>query len=520
MTGESRATVQKILVLIANRENRRLLTELLAPDYEVEYDFPGEGSADAQPDMCIVDGISLDAEWQRIRAAREAQDPVLLPVLLLSNRRDVGLVTRELWRVVDDVLLRPVERVELRARIGTLARARRLSLRLRKTNDLYEHESRIARRFQETAMPRALPTVPGMRFSAFYEPGTSEAHIGGDWYDAVALSDRRVVLSIGDVCGAGLEAAVAMVNVRHVLRALGQVHPDPAAMLDGADRALQTDEDERIVTAFVAVYDPVTAQLTYASAGHPSPLLCTEDGEVSVLPCEAGLPLGIVSRESRAVHTIQIASPSLLVLYTDGLTEATRDPVDGERRLRDALLDPSVVHAHDVARVLRDAVLPDGSRDDVAILAVEITPLEIQSALKRWTLDAREPAAAKAVQHAFLAELEHQGIPPDDLFVAELVFAELLGNVVRYAPSEVEVILDWMGPNPVLHMLDEGPGFHPIPRLPPDALSERGRGVFIVASLARDFHVMPRAEGGSHARAVLALKRPARRAETRVMHAG
>jgi anti-sigma regulatory factor (Ser/Thr protein kinase) len=273
-------------------------------------------------------------------------------------------------------------------------------------------------------------------------------------------------------------------------------------MLEGADRALQADDDERIVTAFVAVYDPVTAELTYASAGHPAPLLCRGDS-VEPLPGEAGLPLGVISREKRAVRTMHVDAQSLLLLYTDGLTEATRDPLAGELRLRDALRDPELRSSRNLARQLRETLLPDGSRDDVAILAVQITPDESRSALQRWTVDADDVRAAKEVQYAFVGELQRQGVPPDDLFAAELVFAELLGNAVRYAPSAVEVILDWMGPNPVLHVLDQGPGFHATPRLPPDALSERGRGVFIVASLARDFHVMPRANGGSHARAVL-----------------
>ncbi len=503
---DSRADVQRIVVLIANRENRRLLTELLAPEYDVEHALPPDDADDDGPDLCIVDGPSLDAQWQQIGAAREAQEPVLLPVLLLSNRKDVGLVTRDLWRVVDDVLLRPVERVELHARIGTLARARRLSLRLRTTNNLYQQESRIARRFQETAMPRALPVIPGVRFSAYYEPGTSEAHIGGDWYDAIALSDRRIIISIGDVCGAGLEAAVAMVNVRHVLRALGQVNPDPAAMLEGADRALQADEDDRMVTAFVAVYDPVTAELTYASAGHPSPLLC-QGGTVVPLPGESGLPLGVIARGNRSVQTMEIESRSLLLLYTDGLTEAMRDPVEGERALREALSDTTLLGEPDLARALSAALLPEGSSDDVAILAVDITPADTQSQLARWTVDARDAYEAKSVQRAFLSELERNGVPAEDRFAAELVFAELLGNAVRHAPSTVEIILDWIDRSPVLHVLDQGPGFHPIPRLPADTLSERGRGVFIVASLAHEFHVTPRAKGGSHARAVLAVHR-------------
>jgi anti-sigma regulatory factor (Ser/Thr protein kinase) len=89
---------------------------------------------------------------------------------------------------------------------------------------------------------------------------------------------------------------------------------------------------------------------------------------------------------------------------------------------------------------------------------------------------------------------------------AELVFGELLGNVVRYAPGPIEVMFDWSEPVPVLHVLDRGPGFTLMPRLPSDLLSERGRGLFIVWSLAEDFNVTERLDGGSHARAVLGTK--------------
>ena len=92
------------------------------------------------------------------------------------------------------------------------------------------------------------------------------------------------------------------------------------------------------------------------------------------------------------------------------------------------------------------------------------------------------------------------------LDAAELVFGELLGNVVRFAPGPVEIVLNWThAAAPVLHVLDRGPGFTFAPKLPLDLLSERGRGLYIVWSLAEDFNVTPRHDGGAHARAVLAI---------------
>jgi anti-sigma regulatory factor (Ser/Thr protein kinase) len=85
-----------------------------------------------------------------------------------------------------------------------------------------------------------------------------------------------------------------------------------------------------------------------------------------------------------------------------------------------------------------------------------------------------------------------------------LIFGELIGNVVRYAPGPITAMLDVSGPAPVLHVVDEGRGFEFRPRLPADLLSERGRGLFLVTAFAEELSVERRRTGGSHARAVLA----------------
>jgi hypothetical protein len=90
-----------------------------------------------------------------------------------------------------------------------------------------------------------------------------------------------------------------------------------------------------------------------------------------------------------------------------------------------------------------------------------------------------------------------------DRTVAELVYAELVGNVKRYAPGALDVALDLSGEYAVLHVVDAGAGFQHNPRLPVDALAESGRGLFIVSTIAEEFAVTRCATGGAHARAVL-----------------
>lgn len=491
----------RILVLLANRENRHLVADVLTPLYQVVFGF-GDPDSEAPPeiDLVILDGSSLKENEDRLALERSVIMPVMLPVLLLSDRVAVTRMTQELWSIVDDVALRPLSRVEMRARVEALLRARKLSQELRDVSHAYQQERRVAQRFQKAALPRALPQVEGLTFSSFYRPGIDESQIGGDWYDALQLEDGRVMVSIGDVCGSGLDAAVAMANVRQVLRGVAQIHDDPSMMLDAADRALQAEHPTGLVTAFVGIFDRVTSSLTYATAGHPWPLLRAADGTVTELAAQ-GAPLGLPFKLDRVVRRTPMPVGSMLVLYTDGLTEATRNMLDGERRLREALEDPDVLTAPNVALAIHDAVLSDGARDDVAVMTV--AHVEKSARLAHWSFDVSDGEMARAVRKEVLDHLERGGVSGDAKAAAELIFSELVGNVVRFAPRWADVTLDWAGDSPVLHVLDGGPGFHHAPKLPDSLLSEAGRGLFIVTKLTRDFKVAPRPNGGSHARAVL-----------------
>jgi PAS domain S-box-containing protein len=369
------------------------------------------------------------------------------------------------------------------------------------TMNLYQREHRVAQSFQQASLPEALPEVAGLVFDAVYVPGSEDANIGGDWYDAVRLLDGRIVLSIGDVAGSGLEAAITMGNVRQIIRGIAQVHADPGLMLDAVDRALRIESGDRFVTAFVGVVDPVAETLSYASAGHPPPMLRSPDGSVHILE-DGGLPLGLRhNRIAGSARVVRFSPGCMLVMYTDGLTEERRDPFDGERRLHAIVSEAESLSGDRPAEAIKRAVLQGRSaHDDIAILVVHATQ---RPSVKRWTLDVRDASAAQAMRRTLAAVLSSRDRGNAEIAAAEIVLGELLGNAARYAPGPVDVAVDWSGEAPVLHVLDNGPGFRHIPILP-DVFSESGRGLYIVSMLTQDFHVSRRADGGSHARAVLA----------------
>ncbi len=113
-----------------------------------------------------------------------------------------------------------------------------------------------------------------------------------------------------------------------------------------------------------------------------------------------------------------------------------------------------------------------------------LTEIAGERGATRWTFDATDEERMSAVRREYLAQLRNVGFSTVELYAAQLIFGELIGNVCRYAPPTVDVMLDISGSAAVLHVLDSGEGFEFRPRLPADPLAERGRGLFLVKAFA------------------------------------
>jgi PAS domain S-box-containing protein len=306
----------------------------------------------------VLNRIARSPERKRVLQQLNLQSTMLVPLVVQEQR--VGLLSVssvDSGRALDEEDLQTMRLLMERAAVA-LQNAQR-----------YEREHRVAQALQTASLPTSLPQRAGARFYGFYDAAQSEAQIGGDWYDAFELPDGRIVLSIGDVAGHGLGAAVAMGNMRQIVRGIAQVDPDPALMLDAADKALRTEHADLYITAFAAVADTSAGTLSYASAGHPPPMLRDAAGNVRLLH-NGGLPLGLRAQDEPRATQCAIRPGETLVLYTDGLTESSRDALAGERQLVALLEIGDVLEAENPAQVLHSAMIVNTHRDDVAILVV------------------------------------------------------------------------------------------------------------------------------------------------------
>jgi hypothetical protein len=306
--------------------------------------------------------------------------------------------------------------------------------------------------------------------------GDRGAEIGGDWYDALALPDGSLLFSIGDVAGKGLDAAVLMASMRNAIRVAGLQGLGPADVLRAANALLTFEQPGRFVTAFVGRIDAERRSLTYALAGHPPPLL--RNG-VSVRALELGdPPLGVWDGAFRA-HEIALGASWLLVAYTDGLIERTGDVIAGERVLRDVVAHDGITHACDPATFVQRRLLRGAVRDDTAILTIRVEGVDT------WRFGAPDALQAEPARRLLRTWLEQR--TTGDVGSAELIYGELIGNVVRHAPGpiDVEVTLDR---ERVRLVVQSGGGAISVrPELPASPLRETGRGLFIIHELGRNY---------------------------------
>jgi sigma-B regulation protein RsbU (phosphoserine phosphatase) len=175
-----------------------------------------------------------------------------------------------------------------------------------------------ARHIQQNLLPRSVPSVPGFQLEAACIPAGA---VGGDWYDYIPLPGGRLALVLADVSGKGMPAALLMSAARGMVRSLAPLATGPGEVLARLNQMLLEDfQSGRYITMIYAVLDPPHRTLTFASAGHPWPLLC-HGTDVRPLHTDAGLPLGLLACDFTE-HTVKFCCDFRLLFYTDGISEA------------------------------------------------------------------------------------------------------------------------------------------------------------------------------------------------------
>jgi phosphoserine phosphatase RsbU/P len=217
-----------------------------------------------------------------------------------------------------------------------------------------EEEMRLAREIQERLLPKEVPSIPGVDVASLAIPSRQ---VGGDYFDVIRLEGRRLLLAIADVTGKGVPASLLMANLQACLRVM---IPMPLTIEEATahiNRVIcENTSYDKFITYFHGIYHEEDRVLHYVNAGHNPPLLIRADGTLERLET-GGLLLGVLKDMNYQRGVTHLAPGDVLVMYTDGVTEAMN--VDGDEYGEERLEELALSRRTGTARQLIDAVYAD-----------------------------------------------------------------------------------------------------------------------------------------------------------------
>jgi sigma-B regulation protein RsbU (phosphoserine phosphatase) len=294
------------------------------------------------------------------------------PILMLSARSQEGDRVLGLDLGANDYVSKPFSLRELLARVRALLRHERLH---HQDEERLSGELKMAGKVQQELFPKVLPTAPGLDYAGICRPARG---VSGDYYDFLALGEGKLGLLLADVSGKGMSAALLGASLHAVVRAnapaagvrCGEVLAKANALL------FDTTAAERYATVFYGAYDPATRMLTYANAGHCSPMLLRKGSCIrldSITP-----PAGMFAAMPALQNGIELVSGDWLLMFSDGILEATNE--NGEEFGDDGLLNAlgrlgdgtAAALCEGVVNEVRNHAREQRQADDVTLIAVRV----------------------------------------------------------------------------------------------------------------------------------------------------
>ena len=374
-----------ILIVDDTPDNLRLLSQMLAEHgFQVRPVPEGALALEAvraePPDLILLDirmpAMSGYEVCEHLKADAMSAD---IPIIFISALDAVQDKIKAFTAGGVDYVTKPFRVEEVLARVQTHLSLRKLQQRLQAANQRMESELMLAGKVQAGLIPRTLPDLPGWELSVALNPARETS---GDFYDVHLLPDGRLGFVVADVVDKGVGAALFMALSWSLLRTRAAEFPgQPDLVFDAVNQYILHETSVlQFVTAFYGILEPATGKLLYCNAGH-CPAYLFRDGDpwqVQDLPV-TGVALGLIEATSWARESVQLAAGDLLLLYTDGITEAhneIKDAYGAERLLSSAraCLDAAGL-TRPTAQQVRDAILEDVARfvgkapqsDDIAL---------------------------------------------------------------------------------------------------------------------------------------------------------
>ena len=464
-----------------DRFARPALARLVHPGHEP----PVLRSADLALDRRhrrFLQRLELPAEASCLAVAVTGVDGDLHGVLLLVDRHP------NVFTAIDEATIAALAD-HLGVAFANLATMERLA-------ELQAVQREIVHQLQEAVQPPPV-VATAAELGVHYVSADPSSPTGGDLYDWLVLPDGDLHLAIVDVMGKGVGATKEAVSVTHALRLLTLDGCPMEQLVARADALTTAQSRDLVATVMVARYRPADGFVRLAGGGHPPALLIEAGGDVSLVSAP-GIPIGYPGAGTSSVVSLTLGRQDTLVLYTDGLIEATKDIVTGLERITAAAAETARYPAPHLARALVERSLSGAMRrdDSLALVLRRRVPPGVGGAPPLGTFEYRfSPSLATVplARHLFGDWLEHFKLDEAERADLLLVASELCSNAVRHASGQpgALAVRAWADADAVVvEVEDDGAGMELSHRAEdPDLEAETGRGLYVVRALTDDLSV-------------------------------
>ncbi len=278
------------------------------------------------PDLILLDIRMPEMDGyevcEHLKADAQTRD---IPIIFISALDATQDKVRAFTAGGVDYVTKPFQVEEVLARVETHLALRKLQRQLQDANRKMAQELALAGEVQTSFLPRKLPDIPGWQLSVTLKPARETS---GDFYDVNLLPNGRLGILVADVVDKGVGAALFMALSWILIRTYATEYPtQPELVLSAVNRRILKDTDgDQFVAVFYGVLDPATGTLVYCNAGHCPPYLISAQNSNDVQKLmRTGIPLGILEDGTWEQGVVQLAPGDVLVLYTDGITDAENE---------------------------------------------------------------------------------------------------------------------------------------------------------------------------------------------------
>jgi sigma-B regulation protein RsbU (phosphoserine phosphatase) len=283
--------------------------------------------------MPEMDGLTL------LTKINEMQNPAL-KCIMVSAYGDMGNIRQAMNNGAFDFATKPIDLDDLSVTIEKAIEQIRYIKTMQQEHSQLESikgDLAVAREIQQAILPRIFPPFPENAHQLDIAASMNAAKdVGGDFYDFFRIDDDHIGFVIADVSGKGVPAAIFMAVSRTLIRATGIRGVNPSECMTYSNNLLAKESVNcMFVTVFYGIYNITTGEVTYTNAGHNPPYLLKADGSVRILPNSTNIAAGVMEDFQYSEETLQLEHGDMLLLYTDGVTEAinAEEKEYGEQRL-------------------------------------------------------------------------------------------------------------------------------------------------------------------------------------------